>query len=151
MKRININTIVVTALLVLATAGIVLGTDEITASGTLSVEKNYLSISRSVQALSITMTGQNASYNAQAVPGAWTAVTIGSDVTAEGWAFFRNTDTNLDQYVLVGPSNNIPMVRLEAGEFGLMRLATNTIFAISLHTNGTEVVTNVLESTIISR
>ena len=52
------------------------------------------------------------------------------DVAAAGWGFFKNLDAT--NYVQIGVDNTgtfIPFLRLNAGEFCFVRLATNAPYA----------------------
>lgn len=57
-----------------------------------------------------------------AVPTSDTALTIG-DITTLGYAFFKNLDTT--NYIKIGPTSGgaiIPMLRLKAGQSGILPL-----------------------------
>ena len=103
--------------------------NEIYMQGTLTVNKGSLSNSKTGN-ITANMTGTHASYCAQGIPTTQTLLSIATDVATPGATWFRNTDaTNYVQIGVVVSGTFYPVLTLNAGEFALCRLATNTIYA----------------------
>ena len=105
--------------------------NEITLNLSMSVSKGFLTASRAVQPLRVTMAGTRYSDNGQAIGfAAHEQVVIGADVGTEGYAFFRNLDaTNFVQIGVDVSGTFYPFAKLKAGEAAVLRLATGTIYA----------------------
>jgi hypothetical protein len=107
---------------------------EITVQASLQVSKTYLAERKQPGQLTVDMAGTRYSANVQSVPttAGGTALSIGSNVGTAGWAFFRNTDAN--NYVQVGVQVSgtfYPLLTLKAGEYCVVRLATDTVYALA--------------------
>jgi hypothetical protein len=124
--------------------------NEITAQVALKVVTGYYDQTRAVNASwSIATTNPNVAGGTQAIgTNAAELVTIG-DVTTKGWSYFRNlgTMTNVIALGVVDASTNfLEFARLEMGEYGVIRLGTNSIYAISI---GAGEAATVLEKLIV--
>ena len=112
---------------------------DVTISASLSVDKGNLSDSMSVQALSIGMTGQSVQKTAPLIgTNTWTQLPVGSDITAGGYAMFKNVSTQTTDYIVVGPSNGVAFCVLDAGQSaGPIRLFTTNVWAKTISTTST--------------
>jgi hypothetical protein len=102
-------------------------TDEIAIHPVLKVSKGYLIASYDSGTTLVDMGGNSVSDIVQAFSvGTTSQVTIASGVATNGWCWMRNTTTNEDRRVLVGPVDGstvlYPMVELRAGESAMFRL-----------------------------
>ena len=96
---------------------------EINISGSVKMNKGNLSIERKVNSLLIDMTGNALYWNVQSVGITDEAVAIGADIGTLGVAWFRNLDALHFVQIGIKPSGTfIPVARLKAGEFAILRL-----------------------------
>lgn len=74
-------------------------------------------------------TGTAPFANEQVVGTTREQLTIGADVSTPGFALFRNRDAT--NFVEVGPTNDDTsyFLKLKAGEWAIMRLASTTLYA----------------------
>lgn len=126
MRRIS-AAVLIAAMLAL-TAG---AADEIAATVSFKVTKGYLDFTRAVNATwTITAASPNVAGQTQLIGLTPEQVTIG-DVTTAGWSFFRNLNaSNVIEIGAVDASTNfLPLIKLKAGEYALMRMGTNFWYA----------------------
>ena len=148
------RTLALAAVMLAATIGAAWAANEISASVLLQVKSGYLDQQKLANStFSLTDTSPNAAGGTQLVgTNAAEAITIGDvSETAKGWAFFRNTQsTNVYAPCAIGVVDNggafIESNRIPPGEFALMPLGTNILYALAIGTN--EVV---LEKLILDR
>ena len=109
--------------------------DEIRVTCQLNVENGSFELERRPGTILIDQANQGASDVVQNIgTGTHEEVTIVSDITTNGWAWFRNITTNTDRYVEIGlvdtGSTFIAFARLESDEICFTRLhPTNAIYA----------------------
>lgn len=100
-------------------------------SATLHVNKGSLNRSIQLPPLNLAMSGTTRSGLAQTIGTTSTALDFGTGFTSPGYGFFRNLDA--ENFIEIGVEDSgptfIPMLRLNPGEYALVRLATATIFA----------------------
>lgn len=103
--------------------------DEIAYSAGLSISTTNFAESFQPGKLSIDLASTAGAGGAQTIGTSYEQITKG-DTTAGGVAFFRNLDeTNYVEIGLEVSSAFQPLVKLLAGEYALMRLATADVFA----------------------
>jgi len=112
--------------------------DEIRATAILKIANGEFDLTRSANNQTFDQTGTSMDYHIQSVgTAAQEQVTVISDVSSNGWAWFRNITTNTDRSVDVGAqvvngasTNFVPFIRLLASEFCILRLhPTSNIWA----------------------
>lgn len=101
--------------------------NEITASFAFRAAKGNLDVSKTVSGqFTLSASAPTASGGAQSIGhAAHEALAVG-DVSANGWAYFKNTDAT--NYVEIGVDVGgtfYPLIRLEAGEFALAPLSNS--------------------------
>lgn len=103
--------------------------DEIAVSVMLRVENGSLSFKKALAGLTFDQSSAKMIHSVQNVGTSEEAVDLG-DVATPGWALFINRDDT--NYVTIRDgSGGDDVVKLEAGEFALFRLATATPYAIA--------------------
>ena len=106
--------------------------DEITLSASLSVTKGAANtVTLASSGLTVTLAGTKWFHHIQNIGTSEEALDMGS-ITAPGWAYFKNL--NDTDYVELRPGTGVvDMIRLNAGEFALFRLAEDVTapFAIA--------------------
>jgi hypothetical protein len=117
-----------------ALAVVALATDEITSTAFLKLANGKVELQRSTGNSTFTQNGVGFSYHVQVVGTAsHEAITVSSDVTTNGWAWFRNVTTNADRYVEIGvdaAGTFLQVHRLYAGEYAQGPVhPTNTLYA----------------------
>ncbi len=103
--------------------------DEINLTFGLSATKGSLTLSKS---LSDTANLTTATYSAgaQVIGTTQEAISIGGDVSGNGWAFFQNTDaTNYVEIGVVVSATFYPVVKLLAGEGAQFRVGGTVLYA----------------------
>lgn len=96
---------------------------EITLTGGVKMAKGSLAIERRINSQSVDMSGTAFYWNVQSIGLTDEAISIGADIATYGIAWFRNTDaTNYVQIGVKSGSTFIPFMRLNAGEFAMLRL-----------------------------
>lgn len=111
------------------------GTNAITVTVELQVANDEIEIVRKPGRASIDMNGDSISDIIQTFPtGVVTQITIAAGVTSNGVTYFRNTTTNTDRFIDIGPvdssTNLLAFGRIPATERYILRLhPTNLIFA----------------------
>lgn len=104
--------------------------NEFSISAALTLRKNYLNKQVS-DARNLNAVTSAPAYVAgsPSIGTTHEAIPMG-DVATQGWAFFKNLDaTNFVTIGIVVTATYYPMLKLKAGEFVLVRLSTNTIYA----------------------
>lgn len=124
---------IIYVLLVLVTGGY--AANEITTSVTLSADKGYLSVNKSVQGLKTTMTGTDFEQKTTTFTNS-SALTI--SVASPGMAFFRNLSTNESALITL-------VLKLAPGQFAQGPLGSNVVTIAPVSTNAV-----VVESIILS-
>lgn len=116
-------------------AAAVFAADEIAVNCQLSVSKDALVIDQKPGSILIDMVGDQASDVVQSFSeSATTTVTVAGSMGTNGWCMMRNVTTNTSRYILVGVTNAtdsslIPMLRLNAEEVSLFRLAPGQVIS----------------------
>ncbi len=134
MNRLIVAVVIVGAMAVVGSRAA-----DITAQAVLKVTKGYIDIQRAANTdFSIASSpAAIAGFTQTIETNAAEQITIG-DVATKGWSWFRNLSSN-GNAVAVGvvdaSTNFIEFARLAAGEYGLIPLGTNTIWARSYGTN----------------
>ena len=111
------------------------GTDAITVTVELQVANDEIEIVRKPGRASIDMLGDSISDIIQTFPtGVVTQITIADGIATNGVTYFRNTTTNTDRFIDIGPvdanTNLLAFGRISATERYILRLhPTNLIFA----------------------
>jgi len=146
----DMKKLIATALL-LTLASVGYAANEITAAITFKAATGYLDFTRAVNAQwTITNASPNIAGDSQSLTtGTVSAVTQGA-LVKKGWGWFRNLSTNntMSLGVVDASTNYIEFAQLKAGEYGLIRLGTNTLYA-TLPSCVTNETTSVLEKAII--
>mgnify|MGYP003132998615 CR=1 FL=1 len=108
--------------------------NELTVAASLSYSKNNHQITFNPTQQQITVSGTKHAAGVQEI-GASTheALNLGEVSAADqGYAFFRNIGTSSDSQIFVGvdsSSNFIPVFALKGGEFAVMRLQNQPLYA----------------------
>ena len=108
--------------------------NELTVSASLNYTKNNHQLTFNPTAQQITVSGEQHTAGVQQI-GASTheALNMGEVSAAnQGFAFFRNIGTATDSHINVGvdsSGNFIPVFSLKGGEFAVMRLENQALFA----------------------
>ncbi len=98
--------------------------NEITLNLKMQVSKGFIEYIQNPGALSVTMSGTNATGGIQNIGTTAETITMG-DVSSQGYAYFRNIGTT--NYVDIGTGTGgsfVAFARLKAGEACIVRLAT---------------------------
>lgn len=105
--------------------------NEITVSAQLKNVNGDLTRERRVTSKQFNQSNQGLSSEVQTIGTSSESINISSDISTAGYAFFRNLDsTNFVEIgVEDGNSTFIAFAKLKPGEFGVIRLATSSIFA----------------------
>ena len=110
--------------------------NELTLSATVNYSKNNHQVTFSPGTQQITVTGEQHIAGVQQVGASvHEALNMGEVAAADqGYAFFRNIGTSADSHINVGvevSSNFVPVFSLKGGEFAVMRLENQQLFAKS--------------------
>lgn len=103
--------------------------NEITITARLRAIKSYLSIDKN-QTINADLSATAVADVVQNIGTTYEQIVLPAEVTAGGYAWFRNLDAT--NYVEIGVEVSAafyPLVKLKAGEVAVLRLATATIFA----------------------
>tara|TARA_R100000654_G_scaffold59613_1_gene86327 strand:+ start:1730 stop:2110 length:381 start_codon:yes stop_codon:yes gene_type:complete len=114
--------------------------DELSVSASVVYEKNNHQLQFTPDQQTITVTGEQTSSGViQVADSSHEAISLGEvSASAQGWAWFRNVGTDTTTAVRVGldvSSNFFPVFELKGGEFAIMRLANQQLFAKSTSGN----------------
>jgi len=117
----------VTLILTVAIIGSLYAANEVTVSTFLKVSKDNFELTRSVSNLRRDKFGDSSDSAIQNIgTNAHEQLVISADVATNGWAYFRNVNTNVDYNVDVGVQDSnsafIAFMRLEPGDTAVMRL-----------------------------
>lgn len=109
----------------------------------LRVENGNFDYTRSVSGFQVNQVGTSSDLHVQEIgTNTHELITIVSDVSTNGYSFFRNITTNANRYIDVGVQDTnstfIPFMRLLPNEPAILPLhITNSIYAIgNSNTNG---------------
>ena len=114
--------------------------DELTVSASIQYEKNNHQLSFTPDQQVITVAGEQTSSGViQVADSAHEALALGEvGASVQGWAWFRNVGTDTSTAVRIGldvSSNFYPVFELKGGEFAIMRLANQPLYAKSTSGN----------------
>ena len=110
--------------------------NELTVTASIQYDKNNHQLSFIPPSLNVTVAGAKASSGVFTVgDSAHEALSL-NEVSAadQGWAWFRNIGTDSSTHINVGvevSSNFVPVFSLKGGEFAMMRLENQALFAKS--------------------
>ena len=130
--------------------GVAWGAGEINNLMTFKVEKGYLSYQRSLNVLlNITAANPNMAGGTVLVSSNWTQIATG-DVVTNGWAFFRNLNTN-GVYCQLSVTNDGTAIwaRIGLSEFAFLPLDPTT--CLYARANATSAVSVAIERVVIDR
>jgi hypothetical protein len=103
--------------------------NEITVSARLKVAKSSVEMDRN-ETDTFDMSGTKVGGGIQVVGTTYEAVSLPADIGTAGYAWFKNHSTaNYLELGLEVAAAFYAFAKLEPGEFGVIRLATNSIFA----------------------
>jgi len=112
-------------------AGLAYAGDEIKVKTQLKVVNGEFNLTRDSGSKAFDQTGNSADYRVLTVGTSVALVSVATDVSTNGWAWFKNSTTTAGHYIDIGPSNSAafsPFVRLQPTEFAMFRLhPTNNI------------------------
>jgi len=135
---------ILTAALALAAIA-VMAADEVTVTQILRVRNGDYDQSKNISQFRADQIGRSMTAQIQSIQtGAWEQVTIGADVSTNGWSYFRNITTNTDRWIELAckfASTNdtgyVAIVRLDASYPAMFNMhPTNTLWARAYGTNG---------------
>lgn len=112
--------------------------NEITYSARLAVTKGNLQLTYAPSALQPDLTDDTGSAGQQIIGTTAEAVTIGTDTSTGGMAFFRNLSTAAT--ITISKATNTttfdPLLRLRPGEYVVCRLQTTNVWAQAITVTG---------------
>ena len=118
--------------------------DEITVTTLLRVSNGDYDQTKNVSQFMADQSGRSMTAQIQSIgTGSWEQITIGADVSSNGYAFFRNITTNTDRFIDLATvfrhtstTGFVALARLQASTPMVLNLhPTNAIFARAFGTN----------------
>lgn len=115
--------------------------NELTVSASVQYEKSNHQESFTPDTQSITVSGVESVGGVQAVTTGAHETLVMNEMTVgnQGWAWFRNIGTSADASIQLGivvSSNFHDVIELKGGEFAVLRLAGEQLFAKAVSSNG---------------
>ena len=121
------------------TAGLVIAADEISITANMQLKNGDLNMTRNIPNLKVTQIGNTLASGVQNIQtGAWELIVVPTDVSSNGYSFFRGVFTNADSYIdfgsiSVSPSNDtsyVGFLRVKKSDIAIAKLhPTNDIYA----------------------
>jgi hypothetical protein len=114
--------------------------NELTVSANIQYEKNNHQLAFTPDTQTITVAGEQTSSGViQVADSSHEPLSLGEvGASVQGWAWFRNVGTDTTTAVRIGldvSSNFYPVLELKGGEFAIMRLANQQLYAKSTSGN----------------